>query len=317
VVSVSIHNTRLFPKHRGAIAYRNTGIAARCDWVLMTDGGSLMRSADLRGDLSRQPRTVYLSLRSYYDALPCFVNEVLPRIERPFVLVSGSEDITLPRQTDRRSRGYTAEEQALVGRILADERVLHWFMENRDQVLPKTSSLPVGYVFPDGGSTEVQIAPNPVALADRPLRVLCCHRVRDGAQWEPRRSVSALCKGPLADIATVIEEQLEPSAFEAQVRRHPFVLCVPGGGLDPSPKAWQSIACGSIPVIASSTLDDAYRELPVAIVEGWSPEALSPEQLRQWLAELTPWYEDPERRTDVLYRLSIDYWGSRILEPPC
>ena len=30
-------STRLFPKGQGADAYRLTGVAARCDWVLLSD----------------------------------------------------------------------------------------------------------------------------------------------------------------------------------------------------------------------------------------------------------------------------------------
>lgn len=33
--------------------------------------------------------------------------------------------------------------------------------------------------------------------------------------------------------------------------------------LDPSPKAWETILAGSIPVLEHSALDDAYGELPV------------------------------------------------------
>ena len=33
--------------------------------------------------------------------------------------------------------------------------------------------------------------------------------------------------------------------------------------LDPSPKAWEAIIAGTIPIIEHSTLDDAYSQLPV------------------------------------------------------
>jgi hypothetical protein len=88
--------------------------------------------------------------------------------------------------------------------------------------------------------------------------------------------------------------------------------------MDPSPKAWEAIMVGSIPIIARSTLDDAYQHLPVAFVESWeelllvveepAPEDQQQDQqrdqqqgggssklakrLQQWVAELAPYYEE-------------------------
>ena len=92
-VSVAMHNTRLFPKYQGAAAYQLTGVAERCDWVLMTDSRG---EPDLRGELSEQPRTVFVSMRSCHSALPYFVANILPQITSRFVLVSGSGDFTVP-----------------------------------------------------------------------------------------------------------------------------------------------------------------------------------------------------------------------------
>ena len=40
-VEIQIQNTLLFPKNQGAHAYQLTGIAAHCDWVLLTDGAGI------------------------------------------------------------------------------------------------------------------------------------------------------------------------------------------------------------------------------------------------------------------------------------
>ena len=53
----NMHNTRLFPKGKGAESYRLTGIAALCDWAIMTD--SHQSDVSVRGDLSKPPRTVF------------------------------------------------------------------------------------------------------------------------------------------------------------------------------------------------------------------------------------------------------------------
>ena len=39
-----------------------------------------------------------------------------------------------------------------------------------------------------------------------------------------------------------------------------FTACAHGGGVDPAPKAFEALAAGSIPIIASSALDAAYQD---------------------------------------------------------
>jgi len=310
-IEIAVHNTRLFPKCKGAEAYRPTGIAERCDWIAMTD---VRTPGDgfLCGDLAVGPRTVFLSMRSFFHALPWFYEEVLPRITNRFIFISGSEDFTIPNQVDVRQRSATSAERDLVSRIAADERVIHWFAENRDEEIPKMSTLPVGYVFIEEPSNVVKLVSLPSPLKDRPLRVFCAHRVREGGQWELRRKLTGLCLDKFSSFTTVCEQELSEADFENQIRQHPFVICASGGGLDPSPKAWQSIACGSIPIIKSSVLDDAYAQLPVAFVDDWSEDCLSIEKLEAWRQQLAPYYEPGPLRTETLRRLSLDYWWDQI-----
>ena len=51
---------------------------------------------------------------------------------------------------------------------------------------------------------------------------------------------------------------------------YPFIACVHGAGIDPSPKAWEALLVGTIPIIQHSTLDNAYERLPVMFVNEWS-----------------------------------------------
>ncbi len=310
---IPMHNTRIFPKNEGASACRLTGIAARCDWVLMTDGGLDESDEHFLGDPARPPRTVFVSMRSFYNAIPYFFEEILPKIDHPFVLITGSEDLTIPNQIDARWRPFNDREKRLIKTIAEDERVIHWFAENRDELWPEMSTLPVGYVFMDDVPNKVKIYPPETPVKDRPLKMFCAHRVREGEQWEIRRQVTELCSTELAATATVLTGDVSEAEFERMVRDHPFVLCVQGGGIDPSPKAWQTIANGSIPIIKSSALDDAYRQLPVAIVDEWSAAHLSEERLQKWIVELGPHYESPKLRKAALHRLSIDYWWNQIV----
>jgi hypothetical protein len=266
-----------------------------------------------RGDFARRPRTVFLSLRSFFHSIPYFYKEILPRIESPFVLVTGSEDITIPNQTDARWRAFSPREKEIIDEILDDPQLIHWFAENGDESRPKMSTLPVGYVFHDGATDVIELPHIETRITKRRLRVFCSHRVRNGPQWEARRRVTALCRDHFQSFCSVLTAELSPAHFQRAVQSHSFVLCVQGGGLDPSPKAWFCIANGAIPIIKSSTLDDAYRELPVAFVQEWSPDCLSPSQLQEWREQLAPFYEEDALRAQVAYKLSIDFWWSRII----
>jgi len=304
--------TRLFPKNRGAEAYAITGIAARCDWVVLSDHRAphihLHRNRD-----TDQPRHIFLSLRAPFHAIRHFAERILPRLRADFVLITGSEDITLPRQTDARWRPFDAEEQAMLSRILDHPNLRHWYAENLDEGgHPERSPLPVGLVFP-GGMPDGIVLPGPAPLAARPLRVFCAHRHRDGPQWELRRHVSRLARGPWRDFCTLPGAELPEPDFMAEVERHAFVICAEGGGLDPAPKAFSALLHGAIPIIRDTALVPAYAHLPVVVVEDWTAGALSPARLARWRDALRPWFDEEAGRREVLHRLSGDYWW-RIVE---
>lgn len=307
-----LQNTRLFPRGMGASCYRLTGIAERCDWSILTD--STKNYVSLRGDFSKPPRTLFLSLRSYFHALPYFYEEVLPNIKNRFVLITGSEDMTVPNQIDSRWRSFNAGEKKLIANIINDERVIHWFAENRDEDRSKMSTLPVGYVFTPDASNSVAFPRPDILVRNRPLKVLCAHRVRKGRQWEVRRKLTQLCNERFQNLSTVFAEEIPEESFQQQVRQHPFVLCAQGGGLDPSPKAWYCIANGSIPIIKSSTLDDAYSQLAVAFVDDWHEDCLSLGQLKAWIEKLAPHYDNDQLRAQMLDRLTLDFWWNKIVE---
>lgn len=304
-----VHSTRLFPKQSGADKYVATGIAARCDWVLYSDQKA--PEIQLRGvESTRHPRHIYLSLRAPVAALTHFASEILPKLTTPFILVSGSEDCTFPVQTDARWRPFDAPTRAAIDAILASPLLKHWAAENLDLALhPKLRPLPAGMVFSDAPKIRDMIeVPDVPALAHRPLTVLCAHRVREGAQWQLRKQVTACAKTHWGPFCHLVEHELPEAAFLELCTRHAFVLCAEGGGLDPSPKAWQAILHGAIPIIRRTPVTPAYAHLPVAVVEDWAPAALTPARLAEWRADLAPWQDTEAGRGETLHRLGADYW---------
>jgi hypothetical protein len=313
-------SVRLFPKNKGALGYRLSGIAARCDWVVLSNSNPAQAVLIAPPTIER-PRTIFLSMRGGFRALPYFADHVLPRLSAPFVLISGSEDLTIPRQTDTRWRTFNESETAAIARILGSPWLSRWFVENLDdQVDPRMEPLPVGLVFPDGVPDDGILVSEAPPLASRPPRVLVSHRIRPpagweaqtGKQWETRQQVTQLARGPWAAFVTLVEQELSEADYMDAIAAHSFVICAEGGGLDPSPKAWHALLGGAIPIIRNSPLKPAYELLPTAFIPDWSAEHLSEDILERWRADLIPYFDDPALRAEVVNRLGIDFWWNRI-----
>ena len=303
---------RLFPKGLGADAYVLTGIAARCDWAVLSDLEE-PRVQLRRSNPTDAPASIFLSMRCPLEALRFFHAEILPRLSAPFVLISGSEDATLPVQIDSRWSPFWADTRRIIEEIATSRHLRHWFVENLDSKFSdRVSPLPSGMVFPDN---EIPVAPSlsgvPL-LGPRPLKVLCGHRVRAGKQWDLRNSVNALATGPWSDFTTNLTREVTERDFARMMSEHSFVICTEGGGVDPSPKAWQALQHGAIPIIRRSALWEAYRELPCVAIDDWTEQSLSRERLELWKAELQARFDDDDARAELAHRLSSDFWWQKI-----
>ena len=305
-------STRLFPKFNGAEAYVLTGIAARCDWVVLSDRAEPRIADHLRTDIA-EVRTVFVSLRAHEVALTHFLDTVLPQLTSPFVLVTGSEDTTLPQQTDKRWPVLPSPLRQRLKAFLDHPLLLHWYCENLDEAAhPKLEPLPVGMVFPEADSDTAITVPDWPGLGDRHRRILCAHRVRDGAQWEPRKQVTALARSHWSSFVTILEDPVSEDEFVELIQAHAFVLCVEGGGLDPSPKAWQALLHGAVPIIRATPVAPAYAGFPLVEVDSWRPGAITAGKVELWFERYfrSGWVQ--AERSATLDRLSLDHWWKRI-----
>ncbi len=305
-------STRLFPKNKGAEAYILTGIAAKCDWVVLSDNKAPYTFLK-KNIKDGSPNTVFLSLRNLRAVLPFFVEQVLPNITASFVLISGSEDVTLPNQVDKRWAPLSESERSLFFSILDCKYLIHWYVENLDEpVSERITPIPVGMVYPDslpGTVSLIDIA----TLSERPLTVLCAHRIRDGAQWQARKDITRIASTNWKRFTTVVTDEVSEDEFIELVKQHSFIICAQGGGLDPSPKAWQALYYGAIPIVKSSALDGAYRQLPVVHVDNWNSDALTVEKLYEWRECHSYHFDTREGREALLEKLTLDYWWKQIL----
>jgi hypothetical protein len=265
-------STRLFPKQRGASGVVLTGLAARCDWVITSDSTApLVELRRLRNEVS--PGTIFLSLRNPFISLAFFAEQVLPQLRRHFVLISGSEDITLPLQCDLRWRPFSDGEDARIMQIATHPLLRRWYVENLDwPFAAKVEPLPLG-ILPttaaDGSEALLEVGTPPPPLLERELLLLCAHRIRPGPQWQARARLSERLRNLGYPWLLVPEQELTTSAYRELLRRCSFVICASGGGWDPNPKLWHALLQGAIPIVRSSSLDPVLAQLPVWIVANW------------------------------------------------
>ncbi len=308
-----MHSTRLFPKNRGATAYKITGIASRCDWVILSDNKPPRIHLFTRIK-TKKPKHIFISLRNPFEVLIFFAKKVLPGLNTPFVLISGSEDVTIPNQIDQRWRSFNSKEVKCIKSILTNPLLTHWFTENLDDAShPKMSPLPGGMMLPGDKSFNEVLVPSIPNLGDRPLRILCAHRIRKGPQWSVRTKVSQLVQEHWSQWSTILNEEIPEANFLDLVKKHSFVLCAEGGGLDPCPKAWHSILYGAIPIVRLNALHSAYSQLPIAFVPDWKAEHINLKSLQNWHNNFSPLHDNNLTRQIIIKRLSIDYWWGQIL----
>jgi hypothetical protein len=150
-----------------------------------------------------------------------------------------------------------------------------------------------------------------VDIRARKLRAFCAHRLREGAQWQRRKLVTHKALNEWKECVDYYES-VPAADFVNTISNYSFVMCVGGGGLDPSPKAWTALLAGAIPIIEKNVTTMAYSDLPVIYVDAWDALELNHDRLCEWLDALAPQFEEPERRKTVLDKLSMGYWLDRI-----
>lgn len=314
VADVPRHFTHLWElvNTRPTIQDGRVGVGARCDWMI-TQNTTLVRNV-----ATDQPRSVYITNNINPANFLFFVRTVLPCLTKPVKVVLAGEDQTFPSGSgDLRHKPYRGCE-AEIAHVLQHPMVRHVFVENLDDATSpdRMSPIPVGVLDNCFSLHWVWPCANWIPFQDRPHQVLCCNRTRHGTgQFALRRYVQDLAtgEGPWAGFVHFRNEDLSHAEFLANLAQSRFCLCPHGGGIDPSPKAWEALMMGCIPIIQRSALDAAYSPFPVVFIDDWVPEAITPTKLSAWLEELRPVYEDPLLRKQVLGKLTLTYWWNNVI----
>ncbi len=237
---------------------------------------------------------------------------------------------------------YSPDQKKAIRDIAASPMVERWMVENLVAPHPqKMHPMPQGFFAPDcqvrlnDSSTAYDAVadtrPGGVCAnlwgiikgkgssppTERRLTMACTgHAVgHDIPDYDSQRALMAHCgkNGRWSKFAVAPEGQLDLPKFVDFLASTSFTACAPSGGGDPAPKAFEALAAGSIPIIAASALDPAYRKLPVVVIDSWdNKDAISLPKLVEWRRQLATYF-GPSKRAELERRLTLDFWYGQAL----
>lgn len=290
-------------------------IHTKCDWVFYKGCQKI---------LTKTPKTIYLDTKNNEPFLD-FYKKYYPTIpkDNQFAIITGGSDRTFPRQVDLNSIPWTERNiSGIIHVLLSDPRLVVWFTENMDQIHSKIRPIPLGVVH----EIDAMLYQDKLIRGEkkRPIKlrkevgkdsVLCIANLHRSTtdRFVLRRIVAYYCHGVWANFS-LFYERVNVTEFNDLLTVTPFTLCVHGGGLDPNPKVFTAILIGSIPIVQRNPMTSVFDGLPVVVIDDWTPEAITMEKMKVWLEEYRPYFEDPEKRKEVLRKMGLMYWWGVIMD---
>jgi hypothetical protein len=208
-----------------------------------------------------------------------FVSVALPTIRRPFALITTDGDAGVPSELDAKT----------VAALLNSPWLVSWHTQNYDGFAhPKLSPIPLGLDLHTRSSrrgahhlaTMYQRCRNGrQPLDQRPLRVFCDFNVSISSR-DRQQAIAEIWKSDHVDL---LNKRLPQKAIWQRYAQYPFVLSARGNGID-CHRTWEILYLGSIVITKRSSLDQLYKDLPVALVDDWN-EVLEKPRLAIWLEQ--------------------------------
>lgn len=255
------------------------------------------------------------------QALPTFVNMVLPNIGVPFKLLTNNSDRTLPKD-------FPYESEMLLQHPL----LIHWFAQNCILDHPKLTRVPIGldyhtlHVPPDNRKYGFRIPimhicgwgyMKPALKQEQDLlsirnsaphfssRQMKCYanfhfRMDEGFAVTDRRD--ALNTVP-KDLVFYEPSKVTRDICWKNMVQCAFVVSPHGNGLD-CHRTWEALSLGCIPIVKTSGIDLLFSDLPVWIVSQWSDVTESNMRLKV-----------DEFKTKIFQyeKLTLKYWQAKII----
>ena len=210
------------------------------------------------------------------DLLKYFVNQILPKINNNFVLVSGDSDLCVPKEA------LTSQEFAI---LINSNFLLKWFAQNTHfQNHEKIFQMPIGLDYHTIGNnpshkwklktenhlpfyqeeTLINIKNNSKPFYDRIQKIYVNFSLTNDRFNDRKKSLNTIPLNLLDKNLNFIPRTINWNIMS----KYTFVLCPFGVGMD-CHRTWEALCLGCIPILCAPIFKKLFEELPVLIVNNW------------------------------------------------
>jgi hypothetical protein len=244
------------------------------------------------------------------DLLSFFVTDILPKINKRFVLVSGDSDICVPKE---------ALSYSQFNQLINSPFLIRWFLQNTQiQNNDKMVQMPIGLDYhtissnPDHklktkgesylpGAQErilVDIKNKSKPFYERILKIYVNFSKSNDRFGDREDSL----KNTHSDLLVINDAFTQRTNNWNNIANYAFVLSPFGNGMD-CHRTWETLCLGSIPIVKATNLKKMFEDLPVVIVNNWA-------DITQELLDNT--IQDYKTKTFNYNKLRLSYWVSKI-----
>ena len=287
-----------------------------CCWTIEYCPNNKNRKFQCWGDPHKLPQSVFVDVRSFKFFYHNIYNTI-PKNHK-YILIIGNEDYTIPINIDVRWGKYEMIHSYMWDDIINNEQILHVFATHLTiNANSKCSPLPVGFnpvEHIDNDIDTLLLKDVNLNIMNKDIKICMCCRTREweSAQWDERLHVRNLCLTSSWNAFSVCGN-IDINHFFDKIQSYSFLMCVHGGGMEPNPKAFCAIYCGTIPIMKRFiNCEILYDDLPVVFVEDWKEEYITLEKLEKWREDLKEYFYDTTKREKVLEKLTSKYWWDYV-----
>lgn len=279
------------------------GIMKSCD-VHSSNPMSSIREV-IGYDFSRlkDGQTVYICS----SALPNFISEAFPTIQKRFILITGDCDESCPNELFRSHEEFI--------RFIESDKIIHWYSQNSIGKHPKLTQIPIGLDYHTMSTRDHEWGPKTDPLEQEHLLLTIRQSAKPLAQRIVKAyanfhflmntkyaydRIDAINKIPKSSVFYEPNKVVRMDTWKTQ-SEYAFVISPHGNGLD-CHRTWEAIALGAIPILKTSALDMMFEGLPVWIVQDWNQvtESGMLEKIKEFQKDTT------------LEKMQLNYWLKKI-----
>jgi hypothetical protein len=244
------------------------------------------------------------------DLLKYFVKQILPKINKNFILVSGDSDLCVPKEA------LTYQEFSI---LINSPFLIKWFLQNTQvQNNSKMIQMPIGLDFHTisnnpshywklpgeshlPGAQEfalVNIKETSKPFYERIPKIYVNFSLTNDRFGDRVNSVKSISKDLM-----ILNNSFTKRTINWQIMStYTFVLSPFGNGMD-CHRTWEALCLGCIPIVRAPNFRKMFEDLPVLIVDKWS--SVNQELLLKTIDEF-------KQRIFKYEKLCLQYWTDKI-----